>query len=102
MPQDTPSRKLDQYIVRLPDGMRDRLKEAAAQSNRSMNAEIIYRLELTFGVSAPEPSHSVVRLPEPLAARISAAAERMRRSTEDQALATLEASYMPIRRGDDD
>src|SRR5690606_18288108 len=40
-----PSQKLDQYIVRLPDGMRDRLKAAAAANNRSMNAEIVSRLE---------------------------------------------------------
>lgn len=48
MAQDTPSRKLDQYIVRFPDGMRDRLKETAARNNRSLNAEIISRLEDSF------------------------------------------------------
>ena len=48
MPQDTPSRKLDQYIVRFPDGMRDLLKEAAEANNRSMNAEIVARLEDSF------------------------------------------------------
>ncbi|MBI0008440.1 Arc family DNA-binding protein [Bartonella sp. M0193] len=46
MAQDTPSRKLDQYIVRFPDGMRDQLKRAAKENNRSLNAEIIARLEL--------------------------------------------------------
>ena len=45
MVQDTPSRKLDQYIVRFPDGMRDKLKKAAKENNRSLNAEIIARLE---------------------------------------------------------
>ena len=45
MAKDTPSRKLDQYIVRFPDGMRDQLKEAAKENNRSLNAEIIARLE---------------------------------------------------------
>lgn len=43
-----PSDKLDQYIVRFPDGMRDRLKEAAAENKRSLNAEIIARLEASF------------------------------------------------------
>jgi plasmid stability protein len=38
----------DKYIVRLPDGMRDRLKDEAAKNNRSMNAEIISRLEQTL------------------------------------------------------
>lgn len=34
----------DKYIVRLPDGMRDEIKAAAATANRSMNAEIVARL----------------------------------------------------------
>lgn len=40
-----PSGRLDQFMVRLPDGMRDKLKELAAQNRRSMNAEIIVALE---------------------------------------------------------
>jgi len=35
----------DKYIVRFPDGMRDRLKAEAAKNNRSLNAEIIARLQ---------------------------------------------------------
>lgn len=35
----------DRYMLRLPDGMRDRIKSAAASNNRSMNAEIIATLE---------------------------------------------------------
>ena len=38
----------DQFPLRLPDGMRDRIKAAAEASNRSMNAEIVARLEKTF------------------------------------------------------
>ncbi|WP_425909044.1 Arc family DNA-binding protein [Nitrobacter sp. TKz-YC02] len=53
MVQDTPSRKLDQYIVRFPDGMRDRLKDAAAANKRSLNAEIIARLEASLFDTAP-------------------------------------------------
>ncbi len=45
-----PSQKLDQYIIRFPDGMRDWLKAEAEKSGRSMNAEIVYRMELTRGV----------------------------------------------------
>lgn len=45
MTQDTPSRSLDKVIVRLPDGMRDRIREAAEHNNRSMNAEIVSTLE---------------------------------------------------------
>jgi plasmid stability protein len=45
---DFPSAKQDQYMVRFPEGLRDRIKEEAAKSGRSMNAEIILRLEATF------------------------------------------------------
>lgn len=45
MAQDSKSRKLDQYIVRFPEGMRDKIKADAEASNRSLNAEIIARLE---------------------------------------------------------
>ena len=48
MVQDSPSRKLDQYIVRFPDGMRDRLKDEALKNKRSLNAEIVARLEASF------------------------------------------------------
>lgn len=42
------SRESDKYIVRFPDGMRDRIAEAAKASGRSMNAEIVSRLERSF------------------------------------------------------
>lgn len=35
----------DKFMLRLPDGMRDRIKDAAAANNRSMNAEIVATLE---------------------------------------------------------
>lgn len=38
----------EQVMVRLPDGMRDRIREAAEQNNRSMNAEIVAALEEAF------------------------------------------------------
>lgn len=38
----------DKYIIRFPDGMRDRLKEAAKANNRTMNAELVARLEESF------------------------------------------------------
>lgn len=40
-----PSEKLDQYMLRLPDGMRERIKAIAEASRRSMNAEIVAALE---------------------------------------------------------
>ena len=40
-----PSEKQDRFIIRLPEGMRDRIKAAAEANNRSMNAEIVATLE---------------------------------------------------------
>lgn len=41
-----PSDKQDQFLVRFPDGMRDKIKARAAENKRSMNAEIIAQIEL--------------------------------------------------------
>ncbi|PRX11223.1 UNVERIFIED_ORG: Arc-like DNA binding dprotein [Martelella mediterranea] len=40
-----PSRELDKYVLRMPDGLRDRIKRVAEENGRSMNAEMIARLE---------------------------------------------------------
>ncbi|AWC25622.1 MULTISPECIES: Arc family DNA-binding protein [Aminobacter] len=40
-----PGRGSEQFMVRLPDGMREALKADAEASGRSMNAEIVARLE---------------------------------------------------------
>lgn len=50
---DFPSAKQDQFVLRFPEGMRDRIKRAAERSGRSMNAEIIAALETFY---PPEPS----------------------------------------------
>lgn len=42
------SRALDKFVVRLPDGMREQLGVAARKNNRTMNAEIVSRLEQSF------------------------------------------------------
>lgn len=39
------SRTADKFVVRLPDGMRERIAEVARDHHRSMNSEIIARLE---------------------------------------------------------
>ena len=43
-----PSDTADKVLVRMPDGMRDHLKAAAKANNRTMNAEIVVRLEQSF------------------------------------------------------
>lgn len=42
------SRTADKFVVRLPDGMRERVAEAARTHHRSMNSEIISRLEASL------------------------------------------------------
>lgn len=42
------SRTADKFVVRLPDGMRERIADVARNHHRSMNSEIIARLEQTL------------------------------------------------------
>ncbi len=49
-----PSETADRFIVRFPDGMRDRIRDEAAKNNRSMNAEIIARLEASLSEALRE------------------------------------------------
>lgn len=41
----SPSSELPKFMLRLPDGLRGRIKAVAAANRRSMNAEIIVALE---------------------------------------------------------
>ncbi len=43
-----PGRGSDQFMLRLPDGMRERIRKAAEDAGRSMNAEIVDRLDDSF------------------------------------------------------
>lgn len=38
----------EQAMIRLPDGMRERIREEAERNGRSMNAEIVARVEASF------------------------------------------------------
>lgn len=48
-----PSRSQDQFIVRLPDGLRDRIKMAAEENGRSMNAEVVATLLREYPETPP-------------------------------------------------
>lgn len=50
----------DQFALRFPPGLRDRIKFAAATNRRSMNAEIVIALEKVFGEDQGVP---VVQVP---------------------------------------
>lgn len=50
----------DKYLIRFPEGMRDRIAEAAKENNRSTNAEIIARLDWSFPrYTGPQASGSI-------------------------------------------
>ncbi|MBA1204749.1 MULTISPECIES: Arc family DNA-binding protein [Pseudomonas] len=42
------SRTADKFVVRLPDGMREKIADIAKDNHRSMNSEIIDRLTLSI------------------------------------------------------
>ena len=48
MSADFPSRGLDKFVLRLPEGMRGKIGVAARANKRTMNAEIVQRLEASF------------------------------------------------------
>lgn len=48
MSDQSPSRLLDKIIIRVPEGMRDRIKRVADSNNRSVNAELLVLLDRTY------------------------------------------------------
>lgn len=77
-----PSESQDRYIVRFPDGMRDRIAEAAKANNRSMNSEIIARLEASFESSIDEGTLTGLK--------------KLMQDREDNLLATVNANFARI------
>jgi plasmid stability protein len=51
VPQESASRSMDKVMLRLPDDMRAAIKTDAAANNRSMNAEIVARLQQPDGMT---------------------------------------------------
>lgn len=49
------SRTADKFVVRLPDGMREKISDVSRIAHRSMNSEIIARLEQSLKAEA-EPT----------------------------------------------
>lgn len=57
-----PSQVAEKYVVRFPEGMRDRIAEAAKANNRSMNSEIVARLEESFSPPANNDANTLFAL----------------------------------------
>lgn len=48
------NRDSDKFVLRLPEGMRDQVKEKAGKERRSMNSEIILALEAWLSAGKAE------------------------------------------------
>lgn len=52
--------RIDQQLkFRVPAGLKQELEKAAAENNRSLNAEIIYRLQETLQMDAYQPQENI-------------------------------------------
>jgi hypothetical protein len=54
-----PSDEQERFIVRLPEGMRDKIAQAAKANNRSMNAEVVARLDASFMQLGNDPNEAL-------------------------------------------
>lgn len=94
-PQDA-----DKFIVRLPSGMREHIADAAAKSHRSMNAEVIARLERTFRWDEVDHPH-----PAELTAEIQSSAQHLQELIREFRMLQVDrGANIPAEgfRGDDD
>ncbi|WP_454745175.1 Arc family DNA-binding protein [Ciceribacter selenitireducens] len=83
----------DQYMLRFPDGMRERLKEEAVKSGRSMNAEIVHRL--ANSLENPRFADFAIGLGEELDFALMVAANYSGRSLQEEMIYRLEQSLVP-------
>lgn len=58
------SREQDKFVLRLPDGLRPRIASVSQENHRSMNSEIIYRIEryLTLELALYENKQVITQL----------------------------------------
>lgn len=56
-----PSKLMDQYALRFPEGLREQITAAAKESGRSMNSEIIARLQKTLDADVMLPHDERIR-----------------------------------------
>jgi hypothetical protein len=62
----------DKYVLRMPDGMRDKINELAKANNRSMNAQMVLMLQQAIDARGDAaPSIDVDALAEALAAKLT-------------------------------
>jgi len=68
MRSNRPGRESDQFTLRFPDGMRNKVKKAASRNRRSMNSELIFLIEngmqLAYAKKSSEDSLGVNKADE--------------------------------------
>lgn len=75
-----PSDQQDKFMLRFPEGMRELIKAEAERNNRSMNAEILHRLEVSFVFDLPQKqaqASELVRVEEAVLRRLEEVVERI-------------------------
>lgn len=48
MSDQYPSRELDKVVIRLPDGLKERIRRVAEENGRSVNSELVTLLDRTY------------------------------------------------------
>ena len=61
MTDKPPSRTLDKIVIRVPDGLRERIAERAKENERSVNAELVDLLDKAYPELTPVP-HLIYRM----------------------------------------
>ncbi|MBU1313593.1 MAG: Arc family DNA-binding protein [Alphaproteobacteria bacterium] len=83
----------DKFMLRMPDGMRERLKDEASKSGRSMNAEIVHRL--ANSLESPQFNDFALGLGEELDFSLMVAANYSGRSLQEEMIYRLQQSLAP-------
>lgn len=94
----SPSAKLEQYIVRFPDGMREEIKERARKAGRSMNAEIVQILSAALNYEnhgedgmARGDAELRIRIPYDVRDRMKSKADQKNRTMNAEIVVALQS-----------
>ena len=78
-------------MLRFPDGMRSHVAEAAERNHRSMNSEILARLERTFRWDEVDHPH-----PAELSAEIQSAAAKLQELIREFRMLQVDPDARPV------
>jgi len=98
MTDPSTGRESEKFLLHLPTGLRDRLKSEAASNGRSMNAEIVSRIQRSFEISGPLTHAERLKLAELRVLEASATLDESKQILElrKAALAALKPERRPF------